>query len=85
MHDTRHFFGLAKRNATVHSCLTAWESMFQNKENCGPGIKNMEDLNHCLLMKFVHRIYDPEMLPWKQWFISHSSLYLRNEGDSFLT
>ena len=47
-------------------------------------MKSLEEMNHCLLLKFVHKLHDPEPLPWKQWFISHSDLGRGLSSDSYL-
>ena len=44
------------------------------------GVKNLEDQNHCLLMKFVHKLHDPTPRPWKTWFLHHTA----SMDDSFL-
>jgi len=35
-------------------------------------VRNLTDMNHCLLLKFIHKLYDPTPLPWKRWFLSAS-------------
>ena len=54
------------------NCLIAWERVCLPRESGGLGVKNLEDLNHCLLMKFVHKLHEPAQLPWKNWFLSHA-------------
>lgn len=61
-------------------CLIKWTHLLQTKDCGGLGIKNLEDQNHCLLLKFVHKLHEPASLPWKTWFSRHSSL----SEDSFL-
>jgi hypothetical protein len=41
------------------------KSLCQQELCGGLGIKNLEDKNHYLLMKFVHKLHDPATLPWK--------------------
>ena len=60
-------------------CLLAWDKICCSKECGGLGIKKLSDQNHCLLVKFVHRLLDASPLPWKTWFLTHSSL-LGNQG-----
>ena len=62
----------------------AWADVCKTKEQGGLGVKNMEDMNHCLLLKFVHKLHEPGLLPWKQWFLSHSDLNLDSANDSYL-
>ena len=40
------------------NCLIAWERVCLPRESGGLGVKNLEDLNHCLLMKFVHKLHE---------------------------
>ena len=61
-------------------CLLKWESDCTSKECGGLGVKNLEDQNHCLLMKFVHKLHEPSSLPWKNWYLNHTS----SMDDSFL-
>lgn len=66
-------------------CLIAWEKVCKSKENGGLGVKKLEDLNHCLLMKFVHKIHDPSELPWKNWYFRQAGHELGSApAESFL-
>jgi len=65
-------------------CLVAWADVCKTKEQGGLGVKNMEDMNHCLLLKFVHKLHESGLLPWKQWFLSHSDPNLDSANDSYL-
>ena len=70
----RAFLWTGEEKCHGSSCLLAWERVCRSKENGGLGIKNVQDQNHCLLMKIVHKLHEPNTLPWKRWFFSHSSL-----------
>ncbi|CAO2039804.1 unnamed protein product [Urochloa humidicola] len=60
-------------------CLIKWERLCTSKECGGLGIKNLADQNHCLLLKFIHKLHDASPLPWKEWFNGHLS-----DANSFL-
>jgi len=47
------------------NCPIAWECVCQNHEAGGLGVKNLEELNHCLLMKIFHKLHEPGQSPWK--------------------
>ena len=66
------------------NCLIAWERVCLPRESGGLGVKNLEDLNHCLLMKFVHKLHEPAQLPWKNWFLSHAGSVFSNSSGSYL-
>jgi len=54
-------------------CLLNWERVCTSKACGGLGVKNLEDQNHCLLLKFVHKLHEPSLLPWKHWYLNHTS------------
>lgn len=57
----------------------------REKEDGGLGVKNLEDLNHCLVMKIVHRLHDEQDRPWKRWFLSqHRGTLWCQDVDSFI-
>jgi len=80
----RAFLWTGEERCHGSSCLVAWTDVCQPKEFGGLGVKNLTDMNHCLLLKFVHKLHDPEPLPWKQWFLSHSDLSREAARDSYL-
>lgn len=64
--------------------MVAWERVCQSREAGGLWIKNMENMNHCLLLKFIHKLHDIEPLPWKRWFLSHAGNDLCGNPDSYI-
>ena len=81
----RAFLWTGEEKAHGSRCLLAWERVCQEKANGGLGVKNLQDQNHCLLMKFVHKLHDPSPLPWKLWFRSQVGSTLDVQRDnSFL-
>jgi len=80
----RAFLWTGEEQCHGSSCLVAWTDVCQPKEFGGLGVKNLADMNHCLLLKFVHKLHDPESLPWKQWFLTHSDLSGEAARDSYL-
>ena len=58
--------------------------MCLNRVVDGLGVKNLEDANHCLLMKFVHKLHGPAILTWQRWFHSHSGSRFLATSDSYL-
>ena len=84
--DAKHraFFWTGEETCKGANCLVAWERVCQSREAGGLGIKNIEDMNHCLLLKFIHKLHDDELLPWKHWFISHAGNDFCGNPDSYL-
>ena len=41
----------------------AWEDVCKSKEQGGLGVKNLEDMNHCLLLKFFQKLHDESSSP----------------------
>ena len=80
----RAFLWTGEEHCHGSSCLVAWDDVCQPRELGGLGVKSLEEMNHGLLLKFVHKLHDPEPLPWKQWFISHSDLGRGLSSDSYL-
>ena len=80
----RAFFWTGEDKCTGANCLIAWERVCQSREAGGLGVKNMEDVNHCMLLKFIHKLHEPDPLPWKRWFLSHHGADLSGESDSYL-
>lgn len=62
----------------------SWDRVCLSRAAGGLGVKNLEDANHCLLMKFVHKLHSPATLPWQRWFHSHSGPRLLATSDSYL-
>ena len=50
----RAFFWTGEDKCTGANCLIAWERVCQSREAGGLGVKNMEDVNHCMLLKFIY-------------------------------
>jgi len=80
----RAFFWTGEDKCTGANCLVAWDRVCQSRAAGGLGIKNLEDMNHCLLLKFVHKLHEADHLPWKTWFISHAGANFLNAPDSYL-
>lgn len=57
------------------SCLVAWKKACRPKNQEGLGIINLRAQNNALLLKFLHKFYNQEDLPWVQMTWQH--LYTR--------
>ena len=80
----RAFLWTGEEKCHGSSCLVAWEDICKSKEQGGLGVRNLEDMNHCLLLKFVHKLHDDSSAPWKQWFMSRSGSGLGADHDSYI-
>jgi len=56
----RAFFWTGEGSCHGSKCLVAWESIQAAKENGGLGVKDLELQNHCLLMKFIDKLFSGE-------------------------
>jgi hypothetical protein len=66
------FFWTGKDSCSHARCLIAWDKVLMSKNEDGFGIKGLHQQNKCLLLKFVHKLHQPESLPWKEWYFRHS-------------
>lgn len=41
----------------------------------GLGVKDLELQNHCLLMKFIDKLFSNEDTPWKGWILHDTDSY----------
>jgi hypothetical protein len=81
----RPFLWTGKDSSKGCQCLLAWICVSCSREHGGLSVKNLEDQNHCILMKLVHKFCDDSVLPWKTWYLSHTSQELGSHSDnSFL-
>jgi len=81
----RAFLWTGEEKSNGASCLIAWDRVCQTRDDGGLGVRNMETLNHCLLMKFVHKLHEPNSLPWKMWFLSYAGPDSSGMPDSYLS
>jgi hypothetical protein len=79
----RAFFWTGKESCSGSHCLIAWDKVLLSKQEGGFGIKDLHRQNRCLLLHFIHKLHQQERLPWKDWFLRHSSL--DRAGSSSLT
>lgn len=57
----RSFFWKGKNSSKGSDCLVSWEQVCKPVDEGGPGIKNLELQNKCLLASLVHRLHvNPE-------------------------
>jgi hypothetical protein len=80
----RAFFWTGEEKCVGANCFIAWDRVCQSRAAGGLEIKNMEDVNHCLLLKFVHKLHEPDPLPWKRWFLSHAGSDFSGDSGSYL-
>jgi hypothetical protein len=50
-----------------------------SKQEGGFGIKDLHWQNRCLLLNFIHKLHQPDSLPWKDWFRNH---FAQDFGDA---
>ncbi|CAN6231623.1 unnamed protein product [Urochloa humidicola] len=65
----RSFLWTGESTASGANCLVAWDKVRQSKEHGGPGIKDLEVQNTCLLLKLIHANSS-----WSTWVREHVCL-----------
>lgn len=40
------------------------------------GSKNLETQNHCLMLKFIHKVFTGDSAPWRTWLLRDIGSYL---------
>ena len=77
------FSGPGKTNAMVLNALLLGIVCVRAALLVDLGSKNLEDMNHCLLLKFVHKLHEANPLPWKRWLISHAGTNFSGPSNSY--
>nr|CAB3470977.1 unnamed protein product [Digitaria exilis] len=81
MDRRRHaFFWSGDDSVHGSQCLVAWENTCQPKDQGGLGIRNLALQNKCLLMKLLHRLFNPGESAWAQRVRGRIDL-ITMEGD----
>ena len=67
--DAKHraFLWTGKDKAKGGQCLIAWNTACKLKEEGGLGIRRLDTQNSCMLLKLVHRLYNPCSSSWAAW------------------
>jgi hypothetical protein len=55
--------------------LVAWEQVCTSKTDGGLGLKNLELQNHCLLLKFVDKLFTGVQNLWWDWLLTNDSIF----------
>ncbi|KAF8730537.1 hypothetical protein HU200_016953 [Digitaria exilis] len=64
----RSFLWTGEDKCHGSDCLVASKKVCQDKASGSLGVTNLNNQNHCLLLKIVHKLFEPGELPWKTWF-----------------
>lgn len=82
----RSFIWIREEKCHGSQCLMVWEQVLRPQEEGGLGVKDIEAQNHCLLMKFIHKLHSADSVPWKTWFFSelHGDLGDGHHDPTFL-
>lgn len=65
----RAFVWTGEEKCSGSRCLIAWDRAMLSRLEGGLGIKNLEVQNHCLLLKFVHKVFTGANMPWRDWLL----------------
>ena len=82
----RAFLWTGEETCSGARCLIAWDKVCLPKIEGGLGIKDLATQNHCLLLKFVHKLHLSDPLPWRDWILRDINCDLGDglPDDSFL-
>jgi len=61
--DWQAFFWTGDEACHGTKCSVAWENVSISKNYGGPGIKNLELQNRCMLMKFINKLFSNDPAP----------------------
>lgn len=64
----RAFLWTGKDTCSGARCLIAWENVLLSTQEGGFGVKDLHRQNRCLLLNFIHKLHQPERLPWIDWY-----------------
>lgn len=65
----RAFLWTGEESCSGSRCLIAWDRVCMAKLEGGLGVKDLATQNHCLLLKFVHKLLSNVSLPWRDWLL----------------
>jgi len=71
----RAFFWTGEDVCHGSKCLVAWEDVCVSKDGGGLGIKDLEQQNRCLLMKFIDKLFSNDLAPWKNWILRDAASF----------
>ena len=70
----RAFLWSGEETASGAQCLIAWDRVQLPKDQGGLGVKNLQILNQCLLLKLLHRLHHPSDSSWANWVLAQVNL-----------
>ncbi|TVU11760.1 hypothetical protein EJB05_45362, partial [Eragrostis curvula] len=65
----RAFLWTGEDKCSGARCLIAWDRVTLAKIEGGLGVKDLETQNHCLLLEFIHKIFNGDDAPWPDWLL----------------
>jgi hypothetical protein len=75
----RAFFWKGQKNTSGANCMVAWENVCTSKHEGGLGVKNLEQQNISLLLKFIHKYHTQPDCSWAKWI--RNSVYSNQKKD----
>ncbi|CAM0876592.1 unnamed protein product [Alopecurus aequalis] len=69
----RAFFWTGSDTCSGARCLIAWEKACLCVQEGGLGMRDLRLQNVVLLLNFLHRLHQRDVLPWKAWFHGNTS------------
>jgi hypothetical protein len=73
----RAFFWTGKDTCSGVRCLIAWDKVCLPVQEGGFGVRDLQRQNIALLMNFIHKLHQPEELPWKKLVSQYHAPRLR--------
>lgn len=55
-------------------CLVNWDTALLSKQEGGLGARDLATQNACLLLKLIHRLYNPQQSAWAAWASQHNDI-----------
>ncbi|WVZ92388.1 hypothetical protein U9M48_038459 [Paspalum notatum var. saurae] len=70
----RAFLWAGEKTTSGAKCLVNWDAVCDLKTEGGLGVKNLDTLNICLLLKLLHRLHTASCSSWANWVKEHVCL-----------
>jgi len=70
----RAFLWAGTSKTSGSKCLVNWETVMKPLQEGGLGVRNLAAHNAALLLKLMHRLFNPEQSAWASWARQNTNL-----------
>lgn len=65
----RAFISTGEERCSGSRCLISWDKAMLAPLEGGLGVKDLATQNHCLLLKFIHKLFQGPDILWQRWVL----------------